>query len=78
MIRARAMYRVTTFLLAAGTLFGASDARAWDNGVALTPPLGWNSWNKFGCNASEGFDQVHGGWNGGQRYEGCWLSIRGD
>jgi alpha-galactosidase len=21
--------------------------------VALTPPMGWNSWNKFGCNVSE-------------------------
>jgi alpha-galactosidase len=20
------------------------------NGLALTPPMGWNSWNKFGCN----------------------------
>ena len=20
-----------------------------DNGVGLTPPMGWNSWNKFGC-----------------------------
>lgn len=39
MTRARAMNRVTIFLLAAGTLFGASDARAWDNGVALTPPM---------------------------------------
>src|SRR5262245_22745457 len=28
-------------------------ARGWDNGVALTPPMGWNSWNKFGCNVSE-------------------------
>jgi alpha-galactosidase len=28
-------------------------ARSWDNGVALTPPMGWNSWNKFGCNVSE-------------------------
>ena len=28
-------------------------AHAWDNGVALTPPMGWNSWNKFGCNVSE-------------------------
>jgi alpha-galactosidase len=34
-------------------LFSASDASAWDNGVALTPPMGWNSWNKFGCNVSE-------------------------
>lgn len=29
------------------------EAGAWDNGVALTPPMGWNSWNKFGCNVSE-------------------------
>jgi alpha-galactosidase len=28
-------------------------AEAWDNGLALTPPMGWNSWNKFGCNVSE-------------------------
>jgi hypothetical protein len=27
---------------------------ALDNGVARTPPMGWNSWNKFGCNVSEG------------------------
>ena len=31
----------------------ASHAQAWDNAVALTPPMGWNSWNKFGCNVSE-------------------------
>jgi len=23
------------------------------NGLALTPPMGWNTWNKFGCNVSE-------------------------
>ena len=23
-----------------------------DNGLARTPPMGWNSWNKFGCNVS--------------------------
>src|SRR5580765_6827868 len=23
------------------------------NGLALTPPMGWNSWNKFGCNVAE-------------------------
>src|SRR3977135_3653735 len=21
--------------------------------LALTPPMGWNSWNKFGCNVSD-------------------------
>jgi len=23
------------------------------NGLALTPPMGWNSWNRFGCNVSD-------------------------
>jgi len=23
------------------------------NGLALTPPMGWNSWNKYGCDISE-------------------------
>jgi alpha-galactosidase len=26
---------------------------ALDNGLARTPPMGWNSWNKFGCNVNE-------------------------
>ena len=30
-------------------LLGASGALALDNGLARTPPMGWNSWNKFGC-----------------------------
>jgi alpha-galactosidase len=24
-----------------------------DNDLAKTPPMGWNSWNKFGCNINE-------------------------
>jgi alpha-galactosidase len=39
-------------LLCAGA-FLPRPARAWDNGLALTPPMGWNSWNKFACNVSE-------------------------
>lgn len=27
--------------------------RSVSDGLALTPPMGWNSWNKFGCNVSE-------------------------
>ena len=27
--------------------------RALDNGLARTPPMGWNSWNKFACDVSE-------------------------
>ena len=26
---------------------------ALENGLARTPPMGWNSWNKFGCDVSE-------------------------
>ncbi len=33
-------------------LFAPAAAFAGD-GLALTPPMGWNSWNKFGCNVSE-------------------------
>jgi alpha-galactosidase len=27
-------------------------APALDNGLGATPPLGWNSWNHFGCEAT--------------------------
>jgi alpha-galactosidase len=32
-----------------GVLFAAVPAYGLDNGVARTPPMGWNSWNKFAC-----------------------------
>ncbi|WP_084713795.1 NEW3 domain-containing protein [Streptacidiphilus rugosus] len=31
----------------------ATPAVALDNGLALTPPMGWNDWNAFGCDVSE-------------------------
>ncbi|HXR08627.1 MAG TPA: NPCBM/NEW2 domain-containing protein [Candidatus Acidoferrum sp.] len=31
----------------------ALSSRASTNGLALTPPMGWNSWNYFGCNVSD-------------------------
>jgi alpha-galactosidase len=34
-------------------VFSVVDVYAHDNGLAKTPPMGWNSWNKFGCNVSE-------------------------
>ena len=34
-------------------ILSALPVKASDNGLALTPPMGWNSWNKFGCNVSE-------------------------
>src|ERR1043165_9769813 len=34
-------------------LVGARPSWALDNGVARTPPMGWDDWNAFGCNVSE-------------------------
>jgi len=33
--------------------FGPTPGRALNNGLSLTPPMGWNSWNKFGCEITE-------------------------
>jgi len=42
------------------TLLGTTGSTAWGQAegdrqaqLALTPPMGWNSWNKFACNVSE-------------------------
>ncbi|MET8140483.1 ricin-type beta-trefoil lectin domain protein [Sphaerisporangium sp. NPDC005288] len=37
----------------AAAVTAAAPAQALENGVARTPPMGWNSWNTFGCNISE-------------------------
>jgi alpha-galactosidase len=29
------------------------EVQALENGVARTPPMGWNTWNSFGCNINE-------------------------
>src|SRR3954454_13019137 len=41
---------------AMGWIFGvhaAPPAQALANNLALTPPMGWNDWNAYGCNVSE-------------------------
>ena len=43
---------VRSVLLASSVLL-VPHLHALDNGLARTPPMGWNSWNKFGCNVSE-------------------------
>ncbi len=42
-------------MLAAALLSGSSliAGAPTPNGLAPTPPMGWNSWNKFACNVSE-------------------------
>jgi alpha-galactosidase len=34
-------------------LFIASQVQSLENGLGLTPQMGWNSWNYFGCNINE-------------------------
>jgi alpha-galactosidase len=45
--RARVLVAVVAVLISSSLLY------AQDKGLASTPPMGWNSWNKFGCNVSE-------------------------
>src|SRR5688500_1164088 len=42
-------------VLVVSAAFGlrAQTAQALENGVARTPPMGWNTWNTFGCNINE-------------------------
>jgi len=40
-------------IAALGFFATAAQLPALDNGLARTPPMGWNSWNKFACNVSE-------------------------
>ncbi|SFW85652.1 glycoside hydrolase family 27 protein [Amycolatopsis australiensis] len=56
----RPLHRVLSLLTAtaaalavAATTPSPPDAAAAPGSPALTPPLGWNSWNSFGCNVSE-------------------------
>jgi alpha-galactosidase len=48
------MKRLTWFTLAVPMLMATLSApRLLDNGLARTPPMGWNTWNRFGCDVSE-------------------------
>jgi len=41
-------------IAALGFLAAVPNLPALDNGLARTPPMGWNSWNKFACRVNEG------------------------
>ena len=49
-MRALASMAGTTAIVAA---LLASTTRALDNGLGVRSPMGWNSWNHFGCNINE-------------------------
>ncbi|MDA3880518.1 MAG: glycoside hydrolase family 27 protein, partial [Prolixibacteraceae bacterium] len=42
----------STLLIIGMILFVGANAQKF-NELAPTPPMGWNSWNKFGCDVSE-------------------------
>jgi len=42
-----------SLLIIACLLVPAGSLPALDNALAKTPPMGWNSWNKFACNVRE-------------------------
>ena len=51
-VRLRGCCLLLCALIAVCSSATAARARTLDNGLARTPPMGWNSWNKFGCNVS--------------------------
>lgn len=44
---------LTLATVTTGAVVAPRPAQALDNGVARTPPMGWNTWNTFGCNINE-------------------------
>jgi alpha-galactosidase len=44
---------VAVSLFVVTVLAGRADAQVQRESLAPTPPMGWNSWNKFACNVSE-------------------------
>ena len=43
----------TFCIFLSASFLAAQETHAPSSGLALTPPMGWNSWNKFACNVSE-------------------------
>jgi alpha-galactosidase len=78
----RAACCTAAWLVAAGLVHAAAD-----DGRAPTPPMGWNSWNKFGCEVSETLIRdaadalvANGMKDAGYRYiviDDCWQVERG-
>ena len=55
-MKRRLPVKIVLFVVIAAVVFlwfGRETGRALNNGLALTPPMGWNSWNKFGCKIDE-------------------------
>ncbi|KAI8583120.1 hypothetical protein K450DRAFT_277607 [Umbelopsis ramanniana AG] len=44
---------ITSLILASALALVPTQVLAADNGLAITPQMGWNTWNKYGCNIDE-------------------------
>jgi alpha-galactosidase len=74
--------RLGLVVLASMFLASAACAQVERNSLAQTPPMGWNSWNKFACNVSEDLIKsvadamaTNGMKNAGYQYvviDDCW------
>ncbi|KAF3936786.1 Alpha-galactosidase [Dactylella cylindrospora] len=47
------LYRTASILSALVAIIPSRRVYASDNGLALTPQMGWNTWNTFACNINE-------------------------
>src|ERR1700674_4676314 len=54
----RRVVAVVFVILIVTTSLSAQENKATSSALAPTPPMGWNSWNKFACNVSE--DMIKG------------------
>lgn len=80
--------KTTISLVTLIALLLPANIKAWDNGLGLTPAMGWNSWNKYGCNINETVIQANArrmvdlGLNQlGYQYlniDDCWLEANRD
>src|SRR6202521_3585999 len=43
----------TFSIFLSASFLASQETHSPSSGLALTPPMGWNSWNKFACNVSE-------------------------
>lgn len=53
MRRSSAQVAVAVLLASAVVVVGPAAALPVSAGLAPTPPMGWNSWNRFGCDIGE-------------------------
>ncbi|HEY7353493.1 MAG TPA: glycoside hydrolase family 27 protein [Terriglobales bacterium] len=47
------LFLISVFVFPQFSTSAFAEESAVSKGLAMTPPMGWNSWNKFGCNVSD-------------------------